>query len=65
MPGFVDAEDPLVAAVSADEFPDAVARAVAAPVTWTRGLPDDTPTWGLRVEQMATVIERVAGGSRA
>ncbi|MFB9731738.1 glycosyltransferase [Ornithinimicrobium kibberense] len=65
VPGFVDAEDPLVAAVSADEFPDAVARAVAAPVTWTRGLPDDTPTWGLRVEQMATVIERVAGGSRA
>lgn len=63
--GFKDVPDPLVTAVSEDAFPDAVAKAISDPVPWSPELPDDIPSWVSRVEQMATVIARVAGAGGA
>lgn len=62
VPGFVDVDDPLVQAVSAASFPEAVAAATADPVPWSPDLPDDIPSWSMRVEQMANVLDSVAGG---
>ncbi|AXH96884.1 glycosyltransferase [Ornithinimicrobium avium] len=60
--GFVDVDDPLVQAVSAAAFPGAVTAATADVVPWSPDLPDDIPSWTIRVEQMADVLDRVAGG---
>lgn len=62
VPGFGDVEDPLVQAVSATSFPEAVVTAVTDPLPWSGHLPDDIPSWETRVEQMANVLSRVAGG---
>src|SRR5690606_29092757 len=62
VPGFAGVEDPLVRAVPAATFPETAVEAVADPVAWTPDLPDDLPSWGMRIEQMANVLGRVAGG---
>lgn len=62
VPGFIDIDDPLVQAVSATSFPKTVAAATADPVPWSPDLPDDIPSWAMRVEQMADVLTSVAGG---
>lgn len=58
--GFKDVPDPLVTSVSPDKFPAAVAEVISDPLPWSPDLPDDIPTWTLRVQQMAAVISRVA-----
>lgn len=62
VPGFLDVDDPLVQAVPARSFPEAVAAATADPTPWSPDLPDDIPSWAMRVEQMADVLNSVAGG---
>ncbi|MGO0575724.1 glycosyltransferase [Ornithinimicrobium panacihumi] len=64
VPGFVDAPDPLVRSVLAEEFPQAVTDLITDPVPWTGELPPDIPTWSRRVEEMASVIARASGHGR-
>ncbi|WP_134772041.1 glycosyltransferase [Ornithinimicrobium flavum] len=59
VPGFESGTDPLVTAVGAEEFPEAVAVAAGRSTPWSPDIPHDIPTWSQRVQQMAGVLERV------
>ncbi|MFC6423055.1 glycosyltransferase [Ornithinimicrobium tianjinense] len=64
VPGFGDSVDPLVRAVNAEDFPTMVAEAMGEVAPWSGDLPDDIPSWKQRVDEMAQVVARVAGGLR-
>lgn len=64
VPGFEDSPDPLLRAVPATQFPEAVVAAAASPVPWTADLPEDIPTWARRVAEMSVVVDRVEGEGR-
>lgn len=58
--GFREDTDQRVDVVRSEEFPRAVARAVASPARWSSVQLDSIPSWTERVAQMAAVIARVS-----
>ena len=61
VPGFTNVDDPLVTAVTGQDFPESVAGAISVPGPRNLAIPDDIPTWGQRASAMAEVLRRVKG----
>lgn len=65
VPGFVEADDPLVSVREGEAFAEAVAEIVTAQHPWTSVGVAGVPTWAQRADQMAEVIRRVEAAGRA